>query len=613
MEGISTRQLKNAFPYESIRPLQEEVLKAINNESQNLIFEMPTGEGKTGPMIAALIALAKQKKGPLFFVTPTKTQVDKVYREFPDITIPMYGRSEYSCLYYENKGIEGVTAEESPCYMLKCDHRVDQETGATCEENVKPCPYFQQKYLAKTLSYQGKIVVCTTAFFIINRMMVDDWREMKPALVALDEVHNIAKISRRLFENTLTDYYLKKAYDLIEPLDSAQAKVIKEFTGKFQQICWTKEADEPVLLRDADLVKLMKILEKVETKKLDSKIRKAIKAGKINPIENKNELKNLENLILKIPKVIRSISFAMGTEERFPLNYVVAFYYKKSDPEFSESRKKARFFLTIYGYYVAALIKKSCGEKVIACSATIGDAEILGHETGLKFPFYPIGSSFDAGKTRIYMPTDTPNLAMKKRRRNDLNKSLRTIIRGAKDFSKKGLRSLIIVISEMERQKIIRFSEEMGLNVISYDENTKPKQAIESFKAGNGEALLGTAAVYGEGIDLPDGIAPVIFFLRPGYSRPNDPEAQFEDRRFSNSRVWALRRWRVMIEALQARGRNIRSAEDQGISFFISQGFKGILFSALPEWLKPAYNDKLSMDEAIKDGLKLLKKQKVKA
>jgi Rad3-related DNA helicase len=101
-------------------------------------------------------------------------------------------------------------------------------------------------------------------------------------------------------------------------------------------------------------------------------------------------------------------------------------------------------------------------------------------------------------------------------------------------------------------------------------------------------------------------MAPVIFFLRPGYPSPKDPEVQFEERRFGGA-VWRVRNWRVMIEALQVRGRNIRSATDRGSTIFISQHFRKFLYASLPEWLKDAYRGDVTFEEAKQETLELLK------
>ena len=81
---------------------------------------------------------------------------------------------------------------------------------------------------------------------------------------------------------------------------------------------------------------------------------------------------------------------------------------------------------------------------------------------------------------------------------------------------------------------------------------------------------------------------------------------QFEERRFSHGHCWALWRWRVMIQALQVRGRNIRTEDDMGVCIFVSQQFRKFLYTSLPEWLKSAYEGKKSMEEVIADTIKML-------
>ena len=125
------------------------------------------------------------------------------------------------------------------------------------------------------------------------------------------------------------------------------------------------------------------------------------------------------------------------------------------------------------------------------------------------------------------------------------------------------------------------------------------------FGAGEGDCLVGTTANYGEGVDLPKQIAPVIFCLRPGYPNPFDPQTGFEERRFGKRR-WQLWNWRVMIELLQVRGRNIRSETDLGVTFLISQQFRRFAFGSLPEWLKLAYRGEWTFEECIADAEKLL-------
>lgn len=609
MHQIALDDMLAHFPYSDPRVLQKQALQLIADSQKGVLLEIPTGEGKTGIGLAVLRAMADKGQGPFFYVTPTKTQVDQVMAVAGNGVQKVLGRTEYSCLYYEDRDVPGVSAEASPCHSLKCGHRLDPETGQPEVEGLVPCPYLQAKWQAMQESTNGGIIVCTTAFFLTNRLMVPAWRDVEPACVVVDEAHRLAKTARGVFEYTVTDYHLKRAAELLVQLDRKSAKKVKDFRAAFMRVARKRSAQTPSLLKEEEIESLVGRLDDFDSDALLKKLRDAVEAGKIDPLAQKEELKLLENLSRNIPRLVRSLRYAMEGDGRRPLNYVVAFYYKKDDPEFQGTKKKARYFLTIKSYFVVPVIKKALGQQLtVAYSATIGDPSIIKFEAGINLPFQSFSSGFSVGHTRIFVPSDCQNLATKTRRRQDLNHTLRRIAETAKQFSKAGHRSLVVVVSEAERQQFLRYTEEAGLEVVSYSGNgMTARQAAAAFVAGQGQALVGTAAQYGEGVDLPRGIAPIIFFLRPGYQRPTDPEVQFEERRFSEGQCWALWNWRVMIEALQVRGRNIRTARDLGVCFFMSQQFRRFLYPALPEWLKPAYNAGLTMEQAVGETMKLLK------
>ena len=94
MVNLTMTQLKNSFPFETPRARQMEELKELAKQPNGHLFEMPPGEGKTGILLTPLIAKAKKKQGPLFFVTPTKTQVEQIAKTHPEHTLIMYGRAQ---------------------------------------------------------------------------------------------------------------------------------------------------------------------------------------------------------------------------------------------------------------------------------------------------------------------------------------------------------------------------------------------------------------------------------------------------------------------------------------------------------------------------------------
>lgn len=587
-----------------------ELLAAKNWESSTrVVFELPTGSGKTAIGFTFLRAFERRRGAPLFYIVPNKVLVEQVRLLHPEVT-SVYGRNEYPCLYYEKPkrkltkahvtalyaDKENLKADEIPCSLLTdCPHRVDQITGKTKETGAFPCPYLQAKYEAK----ESKIVVSTMAFYLFTQAFSQEWP--KPEALVIDEAHRIAQVFRTCLSYEITDWHLSQAGELLERIDAREAEVVETFRKTMIRIIKKKRERTPTLLEDGEIEKLLQTLRPINAEKLAEKIGRAVESGRIDAKKDRETLKRLEVLTHDLPRYIKSFEYSLEEEGRHALNYTFAYYTREL-----EEGKRVQYRLFVKSYYVAPLVRKLLGRHSLAYSATIGDKDVFGWETGIKrADKHEFPSLFPVENARVFMPTDTPNLAVKSRKRGDLNKTLRRIAKAAKNFARNGQRSLIVVVSNAEREKFVTFAEDEHLSVISYGNGIAAKDAVALFKKGEGDALVGTVANYGEGIDLPRGIAPIIFFLRPGYPSPADPATQFEERRFGNRR-WALWNWRVMIEALQVRGRNIRSSKDLGVTFFMSQQFRGFLYPSLPEWLKPAYQGKKTFEQCVEEAKDLL-------
>lgn len=617
---ITIEALTRFFPYNRARDVQTGAMEAIANSKNGVLCEMPTGSGKTGVGIAAIrAALAERRSG--FYVTPTKVLTQQLIKEFPDVAT-VFGRDDYQCLYYADRGMPEVTAKDSPCISLDCEHRVHQETGETQEPGVEPCPYYQARFQA--LQTVDQPVVCTTAFFLLARTLLKEWREKSPGVVFVDEVHGLANVARSIFEHTITDYHLLRVADALRKISRDQAKILIKFVRKFRHLIMKRRrpgevelrGGEKWLLKTEEIEALLAIVEEFDRGEMEKSIRRAVREGLIDPVTQRHDLKILENLVHRIPRLMQSLKYSLDDEEgdRRATNYVVAFSYREE--EVVGTQRKARYVLTLKSYYVVPVIRKALGLKdskvtVVPVSATIGDHNVLGWETGIRLPFHSFQSPFSSERTRLYVPTDCVDLSYKQRRRDDVKKTLRRIAEMSAEFATRGgHRSLVVVVSEEERQMFLKQAERSQLTVMSYGDGREARAALEAFKEGKGHVLVGTASQYGAGVDLPDGLAPVIFFLRPGYPSPKDPQAEFEKRRFGNQ-CWALWKWRVMVQALQVRGRNVRSEEDVGVCFFMSKQFKQFLYAGLPEWLRPAYRGGMSSVQAVEETLGLLPRPKL--
>mgnify|MGYP001564508944 CR=1 FL=1 len=595
--------LKN-FPWEwhkNIWPEQEEALEIIAQLNKSVTLEMPTGSGKTAVGMAFLKTLKEKGEGPLFYIAPTKTIVEQVAKMYPDPSIRIaFGRHEHECFYYPGQNFR---ADEIPCLtLMDCIHRVDQATGNTMWPGAERCPYYQQKFEAKQA---GGIVVCTFSFYLFTQLFQGkDWP--RPAGLVIDEAHSLAEVVRNSLSYEITDYHLWRSIDLLKDVGGAEREVesLEKFAKTMIRI--VKRRKNPrvdSLLEDGEISEFIEILEKINSERLMDRLRAAVKSKGIDPLEKREVLKKLETLVFDLRHYIHSLEYSIETKARHPLNYTYAYLREELT-----GNQKVQHKLVIKAYYVSPLIKKYLlSPRTVAFSATIGDPQIFGYETGIKSVCYSFSSRFPVENTRIFLPTDTPNLAVKSRSKGQPTRGLRHIASACQKFARHGFRSMVVVVSEKERVKFLELSREVGLNVLSYGDGVSPKGAAQRFKDGEGDTLVGTVANYGEGVDLPKRIAPVTFFLRPAYPNPNAPETQFEERRFRGER-WKIWNWRVMVEALQVRGRNIRSDRDLGVTFFISQQFRRFLYAAMPKWLETAYVGGKTFDECVKDSLELLEK-----
>ncbi|OGG46993.1 hypothetical protein A2671_00415 [Candidatus Kaiserbacteria bacterium RIFCSPHIGHO2_01_FULL_49_13] len=592
--------LMGSFPYDrhtTMRNPQRIALEMIRNSKSTVVLQLPVGTGKTAIGKTYLDALRKQGKKRLFYIVPNKALVEQVHRLHPD-TKMAFGRNEHPCLYYPE---ENLKADQIPCSMLTdCPHRVDQLTGETFEEGATPCPYLKQKFEAKQMD---EIVVCTDAFFLFTVLFS---KEFAPEGVVIDEAHRLAQAIRSVLSTEITDWKVERAVEVLDEVSPRQCANLSDFLASMRRLVKRHAMDKEVLLEEDQIKRLYQALMTVSPQGLEDETRRAIARGKLDKRADREVLKQIEDIARSVRRFQHALKFAMSgeTERGFPLSFVIAF----GKSEMGE-RDKVQYKVVVKDYYVVPLIQKVLPEHTLAYSATIINPELFAFETGIKGDYASIPSDFPIENARIYLPTDTANLAVKAmgEKGRGKTKMIRLVARTAKQFADQGVRSLFIVVSNAERAKFLEFAAEEGLNVISYGNGMPPRECVMRFRDGEGDCMVGTVANFGEGIDLPKKTAPVIFCLRPAYPRPDDPQTQFEERRFRHKR-WALWNWRVMVELLQARGRNIRSEKDLGVTFLISQQFRRFAWGSLPEWLEPAYRGNLTFDECVKDTMKLFEK-----
>ena len=615
MKKISLPVLREHFPrlgkYRSVWKDQEKMMEFVA-EHGSAIIESPTGSGKTAVQFAIAKAAENEGHKPVFLIVPNKTVLEQTANEFSGAFKVALGRNEHPCLYYHDdkdeltpafvQGLyadpEAIRANEIPCSFLRdCPHRVDQETGGTFEQGVAPCPYYQQKFEAK----QGGVVLATMSFYLFTQLFSREWN--LPEMLVIDEAHRLPEVFRNALSYEITDWHLAKSVELLRRIDGTAADAIDRFRRKLVHTAKKKPAHQPTLLEDKELRQFIEILENIDGRELEREIRVAVKEKQINVVEDRVTLKKLEIFVRDLRRYLHSFEYSLeAPPNRHALNYTYAFYKEEKG-----ENDRVQYKLVVKSYYVAGLIKKVLSPQTVAFSATIGNPDIFGYETGLQAPFLSLESVFPSDNCRIFMPTDTPDLSWNRQKQGTMVRILRRVAQTAKRFADKGHRSLVVTVSNAERDQFLLLAEQEGVKAVSYGNGNglTAKTAALLFKTASGDCLVGTAANYAEGVDLPGGIAPVIFFLRPGFPPPRDPATVFEERRFGSSR-WRLWNWRVMLQALQTRGRNIRSTKDLGVTFFVSQQFRRFVFASLPKWLEKSYRGDSTWEQSVKEAERLL-------
>lgn len=590
---LTEENLLKQFPRYIGRPnkSQREAFEKIARQASSLLLEAPTGTGKTAIGFTVLMALVKAGYSGLWYVVPNKALVDQVAALHPEVT-RVYGRNEYPCLYFEG---QDLSADDIPCLSIECPHRVDMETGETVDPDATPCPYYLAKYHAKTSS---SIVVCTMSFYLFNTLFS---RGSEPAsALVIDEVHRLPDVVRGALSYDISDYHLERSIALLEAVEEDEAAgVLKEFYRQMKRILAArKRSNNPLqILSPEEIDNLLTVLYQIDAGKLQASATKAIRRALASADEEGlKTLKQLQTIAYDLTRYVRSFEYAQSTEEHEPLNYVT--YAYRTDE--LVGNEKVRQKLVIRNYYVVPRIRRILAPFTLAYSATIGDPKIFGYESGIQSRFLSLLNTFPEQNTRLYLPIDAPQLAAAKRDVDEPRPTLRRIAKMCSKHAGKGLRSLVIVVSEEERTMFLEEAKRAKLSVVSYGEGVTARAAAAVFRDGKGDVLVGTTAQYGEGLDLPDGMAPVIHLLRPGYPNPREPQAQFEVQRFGKTKKrrqgrerkdppWWLWQYREVIKALQARGRNVRSARDRGVTIFWSASFGNFLPGGLPDWLKPSW------------------------
>ena len=237
--------LKKHFPYEEIRPMQDDLMKDINDaviNAKNLIAHAPTGLGKTVAALLPAIIKAKKDNLKVLFLTSRNTQhilamntLKDIKEKFSNVGVDLVGR-KHLCLQALPNFSAGDLAEY--CKLLKKEKKcayftkfkkgekltVDGELALSEIKSISPllardlynfsedrgiCPY----ELALELTRESDVIIADYQFVFnshIRKILLNKiQRELNELIIVIDEGHNLPNRIKDQASHYFTSLMLK--------------------------------------------------------------------------------------------------------------------------------------------------------------------------------------------------------------------------------------------------------------------------------------------------------------------------------------------------------------------------------------------------------------------
>jgi len=271
------------FPHDEVRPIQEELIRAINKaitSQQNLIAHAPTGLGKTAAALGPALREALKKDLTVFFLTSRHTQhklametvnqikekyklnftavdiiakkwlclqpgIDKLYpREFADYCKKV--KEDDLCDFYAKSRDKGDVSREARelVNQLKSENRTDTESIMERSSAQKICPY----EIALLIAKEAKVII-GDYYYLFNPSIRETFlarigKELNKIIIVADEGHNLPERVKDLASHRISTSTLRRAFDeakkhrkeeMIEILDVLEKKLWELAEGVIEE------------------------------------------------------------------------------------------------------------------------------------------------------------------------------------------------------------------------------------------------------------------------------------------------------------------------------------------------------------------------------------------
>lgn len=579
------------FPYDSVRPVQKEMMDDVEHalyNKKNLIAHAPTGLGKTASTLSIAVPFALENDLTLFFLTNRHTQhhiavetlkemkkkhgssfvvADLIGKKWMCLqeNVQKWHNSEfmefckalretnkctfYSQLYKQNSHELSVRAFKAQLDVkMQSALHVEQVKNVCNEHGI--CPYYFTSELAKEAH-----VIIADYYNVFHPAVQQTFfsktgKELEKSILIVDEGHNVGDRIRTLVSATLSSIMIKSALKEAKNHGYEHATVwLQELQHVLNVLPHTKnivECDDFMnpISRVIDYNRLIDEFEIISTELVEKKKR---------------------SFIGGIAEFLRKWK---GGDEGF-----VRYLEEKNTPYGPAT-------VLHYSCLDAALISQKIFDRVYASvvmSGTLTPTEMFRDMLGVSRSVEKVYDNPFPRENRkvLIIPETTTKFTL---RNPVMYEQIARVCSSIMDavpgnsaffFPSYQLRDEVVKLVNGSRKLFVE-KNHMG--------SSEKFAFLEEFKncKDSGAALFGVAAAnFSEGIDLPGDFLKAVIVVGLPLAKPDVQTRaliQYYDKKFKRGWDYGYT-YPAMIRCLQAAGRCIRSEKDRGVIVFLDQRF----------------------------------------
>jgi Rad3-related DNA helicase len=524
--------LRNSFPFKTVRPSQEAVLKELEKALQSnrfIVLEAPVGFGKS----AVAVALCKYL-GSAHILTATKQLQDQYSTSFNYPTIK--GKGNFQCHVRTTSGTllpcslgrcqVDWELRDCPHYLSFEEYKQHKNRSCTrdskCEhlKDRKQCAYYEQKWHG----FMSPIAVYNYSFLLSELKYAKNVPKKK--LLVCDEAHDLEKqivgfASFQLKKNTLQLYH-----DELRP--GEEFKI--DHRGQDDPTAWLD-----VLANAKDL-----LTEYLEVHK---------------------EADEAQDRVAVCKNLLESLESCMDSIKTHSENWVVNNVKLNSNLSVEE----VTFQPLNVSSYTSPLFE--IADKVLMMSATIFSDERLYKSLGIPVSEAAIirvqDSAFPVENRPIYA-LNTAYLS-----KASMDSSLESIARAVdKIMARHAIeRGVIHTTSYAQARYILQHVSELNRKRLITTEDSFNRSTLISMHGSSDASVLISPSLH-EGVDLKDDLARFQIIVKVPYPDLSDKRTQTILKR---DRAWYD--WQTAQRLVQTYGRSVRSETDHAVTYVLDSNF----------------------------------------